>query len=204
MFLAETDEWEGLEVEGERVKSHTNVPKTHHLDLKSFKERFKDVLQDVPGRTSLVQHEIPTGDAVPIRLPLYRLAHKSQDSLREEIKTLLHQGIIRPSTSPWAAPIVLVAKKDGTKRMCVDYRKLNKITVNDPYPLPNIEKLIANLGISLYITTLDLTKGYYQVPVKLDHCEKMAFIIPYRKYEFLTDNVVWVSFSSIHVSEANG
>ena len=92
------------------------------------------MLSDTPGRTNLVCHNISTGDAPPVRLPPYRLAHKSQEVLREEIQTLLNQGIIRPSTSPWAAPIVLVPKKDNTKRMCVDYCKLNAVTVNDPYP----------------------------------------------------------------------
>ena len=76
------------------------------------------MIQDVPGRTSLVSHEIETGDSLPIRLPPYRLAHSSQEALREEIRTLLHQGIIETSRSPWAAPIVLVTKKDGKLRMC--------------------------------------------------------------------------------------
>ena len=69
--------------------------------------------------------------------------------------------------------------------MCVDYRKLNKVTINEPYPLPNIEDLIANIGSSKFITTLDLTKGYYQVPVNPQHREKTAFVTPYGKYEFL-------------------
>ena len=136
------------------------MPELQLRELQKFKERYKDVLSDTPGRTNLVCHNIPTGDAPPVRLPPYRLAHKSQEVLREEIQNLLNQGIIRPSTSPLAAPIVLVPKKDNTKRMRVDYRKLNAVTVNDPYPLPNIEQLIANLGSSHYITTLDLTKGY--------------------------------------------
>ena len=69
--------------------------------------------------------------------------------------------------------------------MCVDYRKLNKVTINDPYPLPYIEDLIANIGSSKFITTLDLMKGYYQVPVNPQHREKTAFVTPYGKYEFL-------------------
>ena len=100
-----------------------------------------------------------------MRLPPYRLAHHSQEELREEIRTLIDQEIFTPSKSPWAGPIVLVKKKDDTQRMCVDYRKLNKVAINDQYPLPNIEDLIANIGSSKFITTLDLTKGYYQVPV---------------------------------------
>ena len=69
--------------------------------------------------------------------------------------------------------------------MCVDYRKLSKVTINDPYPLPNIKDLIANIGSSKFITTLDLMKGYYLVPVNPQHREKTAFVTPYRKYEFL-------------------
>ena len=162
------------------------MPELQLRELEKFKERYKDMLSDTPGRTHLVCHNIPTGDAHPVRLPPYRLTHKAQEILREEIQTLLNQGIIRPSTSPWAAPIVLVPKKDGTRRMCVDYRKLNAVTVHDPYPLPNIEQLIANLGSSRYITTLDLTKGYHQVLVGREHIKKAAFIMPYGKYEYLT------------------
>ena len=142
-------------------KKHTLTLATHQtIELCQLKEKFKDVLQDTPGRTGLVQHAIPTKDALPVRLPPYRLAHTTIDTLNEEVKTLLEQEIIRPSNSPWAAPIVLVAKKDETRRMCIDYRRLNKITVKDPYPLPNIKELISTLGASTFITTLDLSKGY--------------------------------------------
>ena len=156
------------------------------MDLKKLKDKYKDVLKDMLGKTTLVQHDILTGDAVPIRLPDYRLTQHSKEILREEISFLLDQGSIKSSKSRWAAHIVLVAKKDGTKRMCVDYRKLNNVTTNNPYPLPNIDELIANIGPSKFISTLDLTKGYYQVPVNPKHCEKMAFVTPYGKYEFIT------------------
>ena len=128
--------------------------------LTSLQNDFADVIQDVPGRTSLVSHEIETGDSQPIRLPPYRLAHSSQEALSEEIRTLLHQVNIETSRSPWASPIVLVTDQEGGKlRMCVDYRKLNAITRGDPYPLPNIEEMINSIGKSPFITTLDLTKG---------------------------------------------
>ena len=81
--------------------------------------------------------------------------------------------------------------------MCVDYRKLNAVTVNDPYPLPNIEQLIDNLGASKYITTLDLTKGYHQVPINHEHREETAFVIPYGKYEYLTMPLGLVTAPSI-------
>ena len=142
-FLAYDNDEEDLE--NVEVVHTSHMLDLHHLDIKMFKEKYKDVIQDVPGKTQIVQHDIRTGDAVPIRLPPYRLAHHSQEVLREEIRTPLDQEIIRPSKSPWAVPIVLVKTKDGTQRMCVDYRKLNKVTINDPYPLPNIEDLIANI-----------------------------------------------------------
>ena len=185
VFLAESEEWEGLEEEGKGNRD-TSLHESQLHELEKFKTYYRDVLRDVPGKTSLVYHSIPTGDACPVRLPPYRLTHKAQETLREEIKILLGQGIIKPSTSPWAAPIVLMPKKDGTRRMCVDYRKSNSIVTNDPYPLSNIEQLIANLGNSSYITTLDPTKGYHQVPVKKEQIEKTAFITPYGKYEYLT------------------
>ena len=137
------------------------MPASHNMDLIKFKETYKDILLEELGHTTLLCHEIPTGSALPIRLPPYRLAQHSQEVLREEVKTLLDQDIIKSSKNPWAAPIVLVKKKDSTQHMCVDYRWLNKVTVNDPYPLPNIDDLISNLGASKYITTLDLMNGYY-------------------------------------------
>ena len=79
-----------------------------------------------------------------------------------------------------------MTKKDGKLRMCVDYRKLNAITRGDPYPLPNIEEMINSIGKSPFITTLDLTKGYYQVPVAEGRSEKTAFVMPYGKYQFRT------------------
>ena len=179
----EFDDQYPLELED---KLPTHLTLSQQQQLVELKENFKDVFQDVPGRTDVVTHDIPTGDARPVRLPPYRLAHKSQDFLREEIKTLLQQEIIEPSKSPWAAPIVLVAKKDGSTRMCVDYRKLNAITQADPYPLPRIEELIDGIGQSTFITTLDLTKGYYQVPMEQASKDKTAFVTPFGKYQFRT------------------
>ena len=96
----------------------------------------------------------------------------------------MQAGIIKPSTSPWASPIVLVPKRDGTLRLCVDYRHLNKVT--HPNPFPRIDDLLNSLGSAEYITTLDLTKGYWQVPVHPNSQQKTAFITPFVKYEFLT------------------
>ncbi|CAM4584877.1 unnamed protein product [Lepidochelys olivacea] len=99
---------------------------------------------------------------------------------------MLALGVIQPSASPWASPVVLVPKKDGLVRFCVDYGKLNAITVSDVYPMPRPDELLNNLGGARYLTTMDLTKGYWQVPLDADARLKSAFITPLGLYEFLT------------------
>ena len=95
-------------------------------------------------------------------------------------------GLIEPSTSDWASPIVLIKKEGKSMRMCVDYRRLNSVTKMEAYPMPRVDELIDRLGKAKYITTLDLTRGYWQVHVPVaakDRC-KTAFITPWGLYEF--------------------
>ncbi|CAM4615903.1 unnamed protein product [Lepidochelys kempii] len=99
---------------------------------------------------------------------------------------MLALGVIQPSASPWALPVMLVPKKDGSVRFCVDYQKLSAITVSDAYPMPRPDELLDKLGGARYLTTMDLTKGYWQVPLDADARLKSAFITPLRLYEFLT------------------
>ena len=91
---------------------------------------------------------------------------------------MLENEIIRPSQSPWASPIVLVQKKDGTWRFCVDYRKLNDVTIKDAFSIPQINDLIDTLSGQQYFTTLDMISGYWQVKVDENSKEKTAFTIP--------------------------
>ena len=155
-------------------------------DLTNLKKKFSSVVSDVPGRTTLIEHSIETEGNKPIRLPVYRLPQAMQTTLREEIKQMLDQGIIRPSTSEWAAPIILVPKKNGSKRLCVDFRRLNKVTKADPYSIPRVDELIDRIGQAQYITALDLTKGFWQVPVAKESQAKTALVTPFGKYEFTT------------------
>lgn len=87
------------------------------------------------------------------------------DEVLEELREMQESGIIEPSTSEWSSPIVLVEQKDGMLRMCVDYRRLNSVSQADTYPMPRTDELIDRLGKAKYITTIDLTRGYWQVPV---------------------------------------
>jgi hypothetical protein len=94
------------------------------------------------------------------------------------------QGIIRPSKSAWSSPVVLVNKPDGSIRICIDYRKLNMISLSDGYPVPRICEVFEQIGNAQYLSRFDLTKGYYQVPLSDDTKEKSAFVTPFGLYEF--------------------
>ncbi|CAH8498619.1 unnamed protein product [Dicrocoelium dendriticum] len=138
------------------------------------------------GRTSVVKHLIDTGNTTPIKTHPRRIPVHWQGELQKLIDEMLKKEVIRPSTSPWAAPVVLVKKKDGGFRLCVDYRRLNEVTRKDAYPLPRIDDLFDTLGGSAYFSTLDLVSGYWQVEVEESDRAKTAFVIPSGLYEFQT------------------
>ena len=119
--------------------------------LRKFIGNFKDVLQSKPGKTKSTCIEIKTGDAYPIHMTAYRVAPRRLLLLEEEIKTLLREGIIEPSNSQWAFPAILVPKPGGAVRLCIDYRKLNKVTIPDKFPIPLIDDLVDRLGQSKVI-----------------------------------------------------
>ena len=104
--------------------------------------------------------------------------------MREEVEKMLTDRVIRPSTSPWASPIVLVQKKDGGVRFCVDFRKLNQVAKFDAYPMPRMEEVFESIGSSTVVTTLDLASGYWQIPLAPGSREKTAFATPFGLFEF--------------------
>ena len=116
------------------------------------------------GRTNIVKVKLDTGDAPPSRLPPYRLPINHRTMVEEEVQAMLEAGVISPSDSPWSSPIVIVPKPDGTKRFCVDYRKVNALLKNNSaYPLPHIQDTVSSLGGAKYFTILDLKSSYWQV-----------------------------------------
>ncbi|KAJ7998214.1 hypothetical protein DPEC_G00220270 [Dallia pectoralis] len=136
------------------------------------------------GRTSIVQHQIPTGTAPPSRERYRPIPPSLFAELRSLLQGMIDSGVVRESVSPWAAPIVLVKKKDGSWRFCVDYRKLNAVTHKDAFPLPRIEESLTSLKESKWFSTLDLASGYWQVEVDPKDREKTAFTTPLGLYEF--------------------
>ena len=131
-----------------------------------------------------IPHEINTGNAKPIKIPARRRVWSQAELIENEIVKMLESGVIRKSNSPWAAPVVMVDKPDGSKRMCVDFRELNKITLKDAYPAPHIEESIDPLSKATFISTLDLLSGYWQTPLREEDMCKTAFTTPSGLYEY--------------------
>ena len=153
--------------------------------LNTVKDTFSKDKSDL-GQTVLVSHRINTGNAHPIKQSARRLplAKRAEAEAEAEVQRMLQKGIIEPSCSPWSSPIVLIRKKDGSVRFCIDYRKLNSVTVKDSYPLPRIDESLDALGKAEWFTTLDLTSGYWQVPVHPSDMEKTAFVTPSGLFQF--------------------
>ena len=136
------------------------------------------------GMTTTVDHEIPLTDPTPFRIPYRRIVPGEFQEVRKHIEELERTKVIKPSQSPFASPVVIVRKKDGSIRLCVDYRKLNSRTVRDAYPLPRIEEALDVLGNAKYFTCLDLTSGYLQVRMAEKDQPKTAFTTPMGLFEF--------------------
>jgi hypothetical protein len=120
----------------------------------------------------------------PISKRAYRVSGPELVELKKQIDKLLEKGYIRPSTSPWAAPVRFVEKKDGMKRMCIDYRALNEVTVKNKYPLPRIEDLFDQLRGASVFSKIDLRSGYHQLRIWPSDIPKTTFITKYGQYEF--------------------
>ena len=136
------------------------------------------------GYTEAVKHRIPVTSEVPIAQPYRRIPPSQFEDVRQHIQELADKGVIRPSSSPYASPIVIVRKKDGSIRLCVDYRKLNAITRRDAFPLRRIDETLDAIGGASFFSTLDLASGYHQVAMYEDDHEKTAFTPPFGLWEF--------------------
>ena len=136
------------------------------------------------GRTRLVEHEIDTGEARPIKQRPRREPLGMQDVVKKEIHDMLDKDVIEPSSSAWASPVVLVRKKDGSIRFCIDYRKLNDVSKKDAYPLPRIDDNLDALAGAEWFSTLDLASGYWQVAMKESDREKTAFCTRYGLFQW--------------------
>ena len=164
-----------------------NPSPTENSRLTSLLDHYSDVFASSNlelGRSSIIRHNIDTGNARPIKQSRYRVSQTQKAEIEQQIQKMLAQDVIRVSSSPWSPPVVLVKKKDGTARFCVDYRKLYAVTRKDIYPLPCIDDALDALSGSLYFSTLDLQSGYHQVAMDEQSIEKTAFISHAGLYEY--------------------
>ena len=153
--------------------------------LEKFSDVFPDDLTELPPQRD-IDHEIKIFDNVtpPSQQP-YRMSQPELAELKRQLEVLLKKGFIRPSNSPYAAPVLFAKKKDGGLRMCVDYRALNKITIKNKYPIPRIDEMLDQLNGAKIFSRLDLTSGYHQIRIKNDDIEKTAFRTRYGSFEFV-------------------
>lgn len=155
------------------------------LQLETLLKKNEDVFVSNGKPTTQIEHTIDTGKHKPISVAPYRLSPVKTEVLKKEVSKMLTDGIIEPCQSPWSSPVVMVPKKDGGTRVCIDYRQLNAITTPDAYPLPRIDDLLHNAKPTPYMSTIDLRAGYWQIKVQDEDQIKTCFITPFGMYKFL-------------------
>ncbi|GJV02932.1 putative reverse transcriptase domain-containing protein [Tanacetum coccineum] len=170
--------------QGHEARLHIISQRRSDLRNRDFPEVFPEDLPGLP-LTRQVEFQIDLiPSAAPVARAPYRLAPSEMKELSEQLKELSDKGFIRPSSSPWGAPVLFVKKKDGSFRMCIDYRELNKLTVKNRYPLLRIDDLFDQLQGSSVYSKIDLRSGYHQLRVREKYIPKTAFRTRYGHYEF--------------------
>uniref|UniRef100_A0A8C1RIA6 ribonuclease H n=1 Tax=Cyprinus carpio TaxID=7962 RepID=A0A8C1RIA6_CYPCA len=184
--------WEGTrtQVAALAASSPVVVDVSPHLsaaqktELQHLVGQFSDVFSPRPGRTNLLQHDVRTPQGTIVRQRPYRIPEARRHAVEGEVREMLKLGVIEPSRSPWSSPIVMVPKPDGTLRFCNDFRRLNEVSEFDGYPMPRVDELLERLGRARFISTLDLTKGYWQVPLTETAKPKTAFSTPTGHWQY--------------------
>ncbi|XP_075775938.1 uncharacterized protein LOC142826874 [Pelodiscus sinensis] len=159
---------------------------TQQAQLRAVLQQAAASLTSRPGRTTRACHEITTEPGSRVRDPVRPIPRKLWDTVQKELQDMLRWGVVEKSRSEWRSPIVLVPKKDGAVRFCIDFRKLNAVSKFDAYPMPRVDELLERLGRAEYLSTIDLTKGYWQIPLTPAAREKTAFATPFGLFQFVT------------------
>ena len=155
-----------------------HLPLSDRDDLIAIINSHENLFSDVPGRTTAIAHDIDVGDNRPIKQHAYRANPLKRLQLQKEVKFMLDNGIAEPSFSPWSSPCLLVPKADGSSRFCTDFRKVNAITKSDSFPLPRVDDCVDRLGSAVFVSKIDLLKGYWQIPLTTRAREISAFVTP--------------------------
>ena len=158
------------------IKINPDLSDQQKKELLDLVSEFSDVITDIPGHTNLIEHDIKLTSNEPVRSKPYPVPFALHENIKKEIRSMLQMGIIEHSDSPYASPLVIVKKSDGSNRFFVDYRKLNRITIFDAEPVGNADQIFTKLTKGKYFTKLDLTKGYWQIKMK-DTCIPLTAFI---------------------------
>ena len=154
---------------------HLEVETQHRIQ--SLLRKHASMWNGELGELSITKHRIDLQEnAKPAYQAPYRAGKQSRDIERQEVDRMLKAGVIEPATSEWASPVILITKKDGSIRFCVDYRKLNALIVKDSYPLPRMDECLDSLGDATIFSTLDCNSGYWQIPIEERDRDKTAFV----------------------------
>lgn len=164
------------------LHSYCNLDASQKLIADNVIEQFKEISFEVKGlgRTPLITHRIDTGDAEPIKQRYYRLSPEKKNIITEQVDEMLSLNVISPCESPWSSPVLVVGKKDGKPRFCLDSRRLNSVTKKDAYSLPYVSEILDNLKNAKYLSSIDLSKAFWQIPIHEPDREKTAFYVPGR------------------------
>lgn len=168
------------------VSGRSKLSSNEQLRLTAISDKFRELGSRPLGRTHLMTHVIDTGNAKPFKSRQYNMSPYVMEKLKEEINKMLDLGVIRKSSSPWSSPVVMVRKKNGEYRFCFDGRALNAVTTPDRYPLPLLNNILNSLRNARYISSIDLAKAFWQIPLDESSRPKTAFSIPgVGQFEFI-------------------
>ncbi|GBC38977.2 retroviral-like aspartic protease 1 [Rhizophagus irregularis DAOM 181602=DAOM 197198] len=166
---------------------YKDLEKLQEKELKDLVKEYEDICiygDKKISKTNIVKCNIRLKDETPINQKAYRESTENREIIKREIDKMLKEEIIQESCSPWSSPVVIVNKKTGDKRFCIDFRKINQMTITDAYPLPRIDDLLEKFRVAKWFTTIDLASGYWQIEMKEEDKEKTAFICNQGLYEF--------------------
>ena len=155
-------------------------------EVKELLAKYPDVLTSIPGKTELLKHDIKLSTAEPVRSKGHPIPYKTREIMESEIDEMIELGVIKPLISPYSSPIVLVPKKDGLVRFCIDFRKLNKVTEFDAEPMPNMEEVINRMSGHRFYSQMDLCKRYWQLGLSKRSRPYTAFETPKGLFQFKT------------------
>jgi len=175
------------EIEFEQNFNIGKIEKEQENEIRKLIGKYREICaisSTKLGKTNIVKHKINTGNHKPIAQKQFRADKKRRRIIKEEINKMLKDGIIKKSEGPWASPVVIVKKKDGSKRFCIDYRKVNNITITDAHPLPRIDDLLEQFREANWFSSIDLASGYWQIEMDEKDREKTAFSCHLGLFEF--------------------